>query len=94
MLLIFICFSQPDTLLNLTMMRLQQETLFADNANYANFLQMLPPNLRPFGQNSILDYDRIYEDKLSHQEPECSIKRALPEESVNCGMKRQNVDGP
>jgi hypothetical protein len=62
------------------MMRLQQETLFMDNAKYENFLQMLPPNLRPFGQNSIMDYDRIYEDKLTHQEPECSIKRALPDE--------------
>jgi hypothetical protein len=46
--------------------RLQREAFFMGDAEYAQFIQTLPPNQRSFGQSLPVEY----------QEPESSSKRA------------------
>jgi hypothetical protein len=66
-------FSRPDTLLNLSMNCLQREAIFMDKREYANLLQKLPPNQRPFGQNPVVE---SYVNNLEQQEPENSRRRS------------------
>jgi hypothetical protein len=42
-------FSRPDKLLNLSLARLCEEALFLDESEQNLLMEVLPPNLRPFG---------------------------------------------
>jgi hypothetical protein len=52
-------FSQPDTLLNLSMDRLQKEAIFMDDVEYAKVLQKLPVELRLFGGKLALENEDL-----------------------------------